>query len=543
MLDDLRMSARYAVALPKFLRSPLSPVECRRLIENQLRNREQTFLQILERGVFANRRSPYRKLLENAGIELGDIVRAVRLEGLEGALEKLHDQGVYITLDEFKGRKPITRPGIELPVAPGDFDNPLLLKQYEARTGGSRGLRRRLAIDLDLQTHDAAYFHFFLAAFGLEARRIGLWREVPPGAAGINCVLRYAKLGKPAAKWFTQSKPMARLADLRYFLFTRYTVHASRACGVPLPMPEYTPPAEAVRVARWLAQVKKEDGTSALLETSASSGVRICLAAMEHGLDIAGAFFRLGGEPYTEAKAKVIAEAGARAACHYHMAEVGAIGLACAAPQSPSEVHLARDKVAVIQRQKRVANSGISVGALVFTTLLPSCPKIMLNVESDDYGRLNERRCGCAFDELGFSSHLSEIYSYEKLTSGGMTFLGTDLISLVEEILPARFGGRPTDYQFVEEEAGGLPKVSLLVSPRAGKIDEQEMLATVLRALRSSPGGELMADVWQGGQTLQVARREPYATGAFKILPLHILKKAEGPAPQSGAQFEEAVRP
>jgi hypothetical protein len=38
-----------------------------------------------------------------------------------------------------------------------------------------------------------------------------------------------------------------------------------------------------------------------------------------------------------------------------------------------------------------------------------------------------------------------------------MTFLGHDLIRPVEEVLPAQFGGGPTDYQSVEVERGGLP--------------------------------------------------------------------------------------
>ena len=525
MLQGLRMSARYAAALPKFLRCPLSPLECRQRIENQLRNREQTFLQILERGIFGNPNSPYRKLLANAGAEFGDIAQAVRANGIENTLERLHGEGVYVTLDEFKGRQPIKRPGLELPVRATDFDNPLLLKHYETRTGGSRGVRRRLVIDLDLLTQEAAYFHFFLAGFGLEGRRLAAWREVPPGGAGLKMMLRYAKLGKPPAKWFTQSKPLARAADLGYFLFTRYTVYSSRLSGTPLPAPEHVPATEAARIAGWLAQVKTADGTPALLETNASSGVRICLAAVEHGLDIAGTFFRLGGEPYTAAKAKAIAQAGARGACHYHMSEAGAIGMACAAPRTRGEVHIARDKMAVIQRRVRVGGSETSVGALICTTLLPSCPKIMLNVESGDYGVLENRRCGCVFDELGFTTHLSEIYSYEKLTSAGVTFLGKELIALVEEILPARFGGCPTDYQFVEEERNGLPKVRLLVSPKVGEVDEAEVLAAALRTLRSCPGGELMADVWQTGRMLEVSRREPYTTGAFKVLPLHILQK------------------
>ena len=52
-----------------------------------------------------------------------------------------------------------------------------------------------------------------------------------------------------------------------------------------------------------------------------------------------------------------------------------------------------------------------------------------------------------------------------------MNFLGHDLIRLIEEVLPARFQGAPTDFQFVEDETpDGLPEVRLLVSPRVGDV-------------------------------------------------------------------------
>jgi hypothetical protein len=60
----------------------------------------------------------------------------------------------------------------------------------------------------------------------------------------------------------------------------------------------------------------------------------------------------------------------------------------------------------------------------------------MLNVESDDYGVVEERACGCALAEFGFNLHLHTIRSHEKLTSEAMNFLGHDLIRVVEEVLP-----------------------------------------------------------------------------------------------------------
>jgi hypothetical protein len=210
------------------------------------------------------------------------------------------------------------------------------------------------------------------------------------------------------------------------------------------------------------------------------------------------------------------------------MAELGNIGMGCAAPGELDDVHLLTDKIAVIQRRKQVGGGELDVGALVYTTILPSSPKLMLNVESDDYGVLEDRSCGCAVGEAGFTKHLSGIRSYEKLTSGGVTFLGTELLRLVEEVLPGRFGGYPTDYQLAEEEEGGLPRVNIVISPRVGDVDEETVLNTVYRALLSYPGGDVMSERWQQGGMLRVVRREPYTTASAKILPLHILKGKSG---------------
>jgi hypothetical protein len=292
-----------------------------------------------------------------------------------------------------------------------------------------------------------------------------------------------------------------------------------------LPWPEYVPLRDAARVARWVAE-KRRDGTPALLNTTASSGVRVCLAAEEHGLDISGTFFRLGGEPFTAARAEAIGRTGARAVSNYSMSELGRVAVACAAPEALDDLHVAIDQLAVIQRERAVG-PGAVVPALLYTTLRPTAPKLMLNVESDDYGTLEERDCGCLLGRLGFTTHVYDVRSYEKLTSEGMTFVGSDLIVLLDEVLPARFGGQPTDYQLVEEEVGGVPKVGIVISPTVGAVDERAVVETVLAGLSTGPGYKaMMADVWRNGDTLHVVRREPYATGAGKVLPLHVLDRA-----------------
>jgi hypothetical protein len=520
-ISELRAFRRYAVRLSGFLRETMTGDDARARIEARLRHREESFLSILEKGVFAKRRSPYRKLFEHAGLALADVAGMTRQHGVEGTLERLYDAGVYVTLEEFKGRRPIERPGLHIPVRPRDFDNPLLERHYEGQTSGSRGVSRRIPIDFDLLTHESAYFHYFLSAFDLWDRPVGLWRALPPSADGLNQAFRYSKLGRPIQRWFSHGELTLRTMGFKYALFTRYTVRASRGVGRPIPQPQYVPQHDARTVARWLAQ-RRQQGQPALLDTNPSSGVRVCRAASEHEEDISGTFFRFGGEPYTSAKARIVAAAGCRAAAHYSMAEAGNLGLACAAPSAVDEVHLLTDKIAVLERESRIGGGGPQVKALVYTTVLPSCPRIMLNVESDDFGVLKRRSCGCPLDQIGFDWHLHDVRSYEKLTSEGVAFLGTELLRLVEDVLPARFGGLPTDYQFVEEEIAGLPKVSLFVSPGVGPIDTEAVISTIDRTLREYPGGQGMAERWRGAGTLGVRRSRPHATASAKILPLHV---------------------
>ena len=527
MLDSIKMAARYAWGLNGFLRNTLTPEACRRMIGEQLRSREESFLGIVERGIYSNPKSPYLRLLRHAGVEYGDFAALVRESGVEGSLERLYDTGVHVRLDEFKMRVPVTRPGLEFAPGPHDFDNPLLSAQYSSRTSGSRGRVTRVIMDLDLLAHDAACHYFMLEAFGVGERPFGIWREVPPVTTGMNVLLRLTKLGKRVEKWFSTSRVKTSPDSLQFAFFTWYTILASRILGMPLPAPEYTPLENAAEAARWLA-LKRSQGSPAFMDTQASAAVKVCIAAGEEGLDISGTCFCIGGEPYTRGKADAIAGAGCIAIPRYSMAELGNMGIGCAEPEYLDDVHLLTDKIAVIQRKKSVGEGDLDVGALIYTTILPSSPKLMLNVESDDYGVLEHRSCGCAVGKAGFTTHLSGIRSYEKLTSGGVTFLGTELLRLIEEVLPQKFGGHATDYQLAEEEEGGLPRVNIVVSPKVGKIDEEKVIDSVYQALLPYPGGDVMSERWQQGRMLRVVRREPYRTASAKILPLHILKGKSG---------------
>ena len=294
-------------------------------------------------------------------------------------------------------------------------------------------------------------------------------------------------------------------SSVKHLAFTGYTVLAGRILGDrPLPTPDHTPLSQAARVAAWLAR-KAAAGRPAVLGTSPSSAVRACLAARERGLDIAGTFFRLASEPYTPAKAEVLATARARGVSLYSMAEIGSIGMPCARPAALDDVHLLTDKVMALPREPSPGHGTPGVRRLYFTTLLPSCPKLMINVESDDHGVLEERDCGCPFGDIGLRQHLHTVRSDDKVSSEGMTLLASEVFALVEELLPARFGGHATDYQFVEQEEAGLSRINVVASPRLGRIDEARLVATVCDTLgAASRAHGSMTDIWRQAGAVRV---------------------------------------
>lgn len=520
MWRRLLPGARFARRLPAFLGHTLDPTGARALIAAQLAQRDAVFLRMLERAVFARPASVYARLLAHAGVVLADVVRLVERDGLEEALAALRAAGVWVSLEELKGRRALRRGSLEIATRAEDFDNPLLAPAYAARSGGSRGAGTRVLVDLDLLAYEAAHQALFAERFALERCTAAQWRPVPPGIAGINNALRGARIGQPLARWFSQSDP--RAAEATDALLLRVLVRAGRRHGGVIPKPEHVPVEDAAIVARWLADVIARGGVP-LLDSTASGLVRVCTAARDAGLDVAGARLRFGGEPLTEARAAAIASVGAVALARYSMAEVGVMGVACARPCAADEVHLASDKLAFVTHERRVGAGDRTVRALCLTTLLPASPKLLINAEIDDYGVLDERRCGCPLEALGLPQHLHTIRSYDKLTSEGMSFVGADLLQLIEHVLPARFGGDPTCWQIVEEERAGLPSVELRVHPDVGPVDEQEVVALALEHLGGiSAAHRMMAEAWRQAGTLRVVRAAPVVTAAAKILPLHV---------------------
>ena len=518
-LDLLKGSWRYTTGLRGFLAVRRNLEEAKGLVTRQLQNREEPFLRVLELGVYGNPRSPYRRLLLHAGFELKNVRTMVHELGLEQTLSRLHDAGVYVTLDEFKGRAPVRRPGLEFAVSDRDFDNPLLNVHYESHTSGSRGGGTRVPIDFDSYSYESADYQCDLYATGIADRQLFMWRAEPPSPMGLRTVLLFIGAGMTPEKWFSPIRVGWNRQGLQGRALMLFTLLASRLFGRPLPRPRHL--GQESEMVAYLAEAVRQ-GRPALVCCEPSRWVRTCAAAKQAGADIRGTAFWGGGEPYTSGKAAVLEEAGAVAAPNYGSHEAGNIGLSCGNPGEPDDMHFLSDRLAVLQRPIELP-MGATVDSLFYTTLTTSAPKLMLNAESGDYAVLEERDCGCLWQQMGFTTHIHHVRSYEKLTSEGVMFMGSMLHELLEETLPARFGGGPADYQLVEEEEDGLTRVSIVVSPRVGTVDETAVVEAVIESVGFADWSRRMADTWRQAGTLRVQRREPYSTAAGKILPLHVL--------------------
>ncbi len=515
---------RFAGGIRRYLKQPLTLEDCRRIVAEAERQRDDNFLRLMRRGVYANARSPYRRLLEHAQIEYGEMERDVRLNGVDATMGRLYSAGVYLGFDEFKGNKRIERPGLSLEVQAEDFDNPLLQGDFEVESGGSTGARRRMTVDLDALVYDSAVRRLFYEGAGVLDKPHGLWRAVPPGSAGIKHALRAAKFGRPIERWFSPTASKWTNSMWPSALLTSITVGAGRLAGGIIPRPEHVPLTEPETVAQWVA-AKSAAGTPAFLSLPAANGVRVARAAKERRLSLEGAVFELGGEAITEAKLREIKDCGATTISCYSLSETGQLGVGCLHRSAIDEVHFISGKVAVNQHKVSIS-SGTEVESLLLTTVHPTTPKLMLNVDIGDYGEMPNGSCGCAMEQLGFARRLHTIRSYEKLTAGGMHFIGSNVVAMLEEVLPCRHGGAPGDYQLVEEERDGLSRVDIAVSPRVALRDEDQLTTTILDYLSSdSRGARMMADQWRQTGVLQVVRREPYSTDAGKTPPIRVVPR------------------
>lgn len=457
----------------------------------------------------------YQRLFAWAGCEFGDLRAQVGRDGLEGTLRRLLAAGLYVSNSEFRGRKEIVRGGKHFPVEAGGFRNPGGRGQVRTRTSGSSGKPFQVEKGLAMLRHVAAYYGVNIAEFGLAERECVLLGSVLPSSWPLMYLERYRRGGAPVAKWFAPAVEGSKA--LAYKAVTRYICAQSYAIGRGMPFPEYLGPEGFLPVARYVAAAKRRRPVH--LRSSVSFGARVAQAALEAGLDIAGTIFCVSGEPLTEGKRRVIEATGSTVIAQYHATELSAIGFGCQAMHDGNRVHLIDDANCLFT----AGEDGTGRGPLFATTAAPFPPNILINLELDDTVTLLPSRCGCQFEAAGFTTEVRDIFSYSKVTGQGMMVQSMDLMALLEERMPGRFGGIAGDYQLSEEEAGSQTQMVLRVSPRTGAQDIDALREHFFAELRTMYGGHLSSRVWSFTDGFSIRLEEPIATATGKVPSIRLI--------------------
>ncbi|MHA2216755.1 MAG: hypothetical protein ACXADW_08665 [Candidatus Hodarchaeales archaeon] len=512
----------FVFGIRKFLKDQVTLEEAREIVRYRMENREENFLKIVEKGIYGYKRSPYLGLLKHADYRFSDVKRLVNNDGIESALKTLREEGVYVSYEESKGKTRIIRNGKTIETQESDFHNPHIASYYEGRTGATRSAGTKIRSNFNFLEQRAPYEVLLNDIYGIQDAPKGIWLHVLPVLSGTNRILRNAKIGAETSKWFTPMDPNENVVHRVNKWILNAMLYEGRLLGKKLPKPEFVNPKDAVVIAKWIDSKLKEFG-ACIFYTSPGLAVRICNEAEKSGLELDGGTFILGGEPLSKAKLKRIRSIKCSVINHYVMSESGTIGYGCKNPVNGDEVHFFKDSLALIQHKRKIVLSETEIDSMLLTSLLTSAPRILFNMETDDFGIVESRDCGCGFQDLGFTEHIHNIRSFTKLTGEGVTFLGIDVIKVLEEELPRLFGGGPIDYQIVEkEDSYGLTKIILNVSPDVSGINEEELKEKLIELLNPS-GRDTNIDMWEKAESFLINRSPPILTRSGKIMPIHII--------------------
>ncbi|RJQ51131.1 MAG: hypothetical protein C4526_10745 [Nitrospiraceae bacterium] len=512
--------------LRKVFKYPLTPDKSGRIIADRLSRRNENFLETVEKTIYSFSSSPYRLLLDRAGYGFQDVYKLVMTRGIEDALGDMYSKGVYIDILEFKGKKTAVRGEASFNFREKDFSNPLLTTGLDTKSGGTRSSGTSIVVPLEYIEQHNVYGVFAARENNMMKNPAVIWLPILPAGEGLFFNLRFAAMGNPPVKWFSQVDEKYIKPSATDKLKTKTSIWTAALYGKKIPAPEFIDMRKTVNIARWMdANLGNAPGFSVV--TYASSALRLITEAKKHNFRLGETAFWLMGEPLTDKISEEIRDFGCRAYSLYGCNELMIIGQGCANPRQPDDMHFCKDKLAVLQRKTDVEHSDVSVDAFYFSTILKSSPKIFLNTQTGDYGVIEKRSCGCGFEKLGFTEHIHTVRSFEKLTAEGATFIGSDLIPLVQKVLPSEFGGNATDYQFVEEpDESGFPRLFILVSPDLGGIDDNRLKELVFETMGSGEYSHAYSrSYWSQADTIRIKREYPVPTARGKIVPLHIRKR------------------
>jgi len=507
-IRDIKPLIKTALSLRTYLKKPMTVGQAMKDIKIRLDNRQANFLWLAQKTVYENPGSPYRKLLLWAGCDYADLRDCVSRQGLEKTLEKLRDNGVYITLEEFKSLTPVYRKGLTIETTEADFNNPLVAGTgFQCTTSGSRSKGTDVTYNWDFIAEEAANELVLYEIHNLSNAPLAFWLPVLPCVSGIHNLLMNIKFHRPPDKWFSQLRTDGRKMSRKDRLAISNILLSCRFLGLPVPRPEFIDIAGAAKVAQWMQATIRSKG-QCVLRTYVSSAVRVVQAAIENRIDISNSVIFTGAEPLTPRRAEFIKSAGVRPVARYVATETGLIGASCGKGRITDDMHIHLDRLAIIQRTRQTAIGNYNIDSFLLTSLLKNAGKILLNTDIGDFGNLSVGPCDCLFGKLGMNVHVSQVRSYDKLTCEGMTLLGSQLDDAVGEAIE-RAGGCPDDYQFWEtHDNAGLTKLVVAVNPKIPGLNEVNFTASILDNLRKKKI-DITSQLWEQAKVLQVVKANP----------------------------------
>jgi hypothetical protein len=293
----------------------------------------------------------------------------------------------------------------------------------------------------------------------------------------------------------------------------------SYASGVTFPKPTHAPFDDPSPVVHWMSSELKA-GRTPHIWGFASTAVMICQAARDAGVDLNGARFTMGGEPTSAARRAIVEDAGAIALPRMGATETDILSFACANPEAADDMHFFDDRHALVQPEEGREQPGVQRDAMLLTSLLSSAPVRFLNVCLGDRATISNRECGCGLEHEGLRTHIRDVRSFEKLTAGGVALLDSDVIKVLEEVMPSNFGGRPADWQLIErvDGQGARPEVALVVDPSVGPLTDQAVIDAFLSAIGGGDSGERLMELqWRDAGVISVLRETPARTASGKV--------------------------
>jgi hypothetical protein len=518
---------RFLAGLRAYGRDTLGFEQARRTLARRMGEREASFARVLKQCVYDRPGSPYLALLRRAGCDYSDALEGLRTHGVERLLARFRQDGVWLSFDEFKGRRPIVRDGLEHVCSDADFDNPCVSAGCAMSTAGSSGQATRSYHDLDHLAERAVYDALFFRMLGLDGVPLALWYPGLPATTGVGNALRYAKIGHAVDRWFAAALDGSPTSGLLQRLATRALVLGAQTSGLRIPWPVPTPLTDVERVMAWVMDRKARHGRC-VMQSYVSQAVRICRAAAEQPVDLSGVQFIVGSEPLTETGRQAIEATGATAHLRYHSTELGTIGTVCGAPEETGDVHLVFDTVTAVQDAAEALEGR---GApLYLTALRPTTPKVMINVAMGDVGILGRRSCGCLLGELGLDVYVRQVHSVERTTVEGMSVPMADLVRAAEDALRHLGPQAALCCQWIErKDASGLTRLYLRIDPRLGAVDEGRVVQGVLEGLAGAGRpGRMHAESWRQAGTIRILREPPRPTPGGKLLPFVREEHARG---------------